>query len=367
MPHKVFYSWQSDLPNSTNRGFIQTALEKAIKSLQNSDSFVIDRDTMGVGGSPDIAQTIFHKIQDSQVFICDVSIINKQYINDIEGLRKIKNADSNYALRPTPNPNVLIELGYALALLGPEHIIMLMNQEFGGPELLPFDLRMRRVVTYSMPFEDSERAPERKKLEQHILLGLQTILEGLDGEMPGEIVFPADEEIHSLISKVQSRSVSLSQTIANVLSIANKLGDDDLANFCKGELAGWEENKDIPESVLICRSVEGFLSYHQIDIRYHGWNNDMTNAWNYMEENPEEFKATVMRILQPISYCESFETGKCKALLSIKSKRGDYFPKEEKPEIPVYAYFQGRVLENIVEKIRIELTSRLLKLLERNK
>jgi hypothetical protein len=29
----IFYSWQSDLPNNTNRGFIERALEKAIASI----------------------------------------------------------------------------------------------------------------------------------------------------------------------------------------------------------------------------------------------------------------------------------------------------------------------------------------------
>ena len=29
----VFYSWQSDLPNSTNRGFIQQSLENAVNII----------------------------------------------------------------------------------------------------------------------------------------------------------------------------------------------------------------------------------------------------------------------------------------------------------------------------------------------
>ena len=77
----VFYSWESDLPNSTNRGFIQKALEDAAKSIRSDDSIkidpVIDRDTSGVPGSPDIANTIFSKIDASDIFACDVSIINQ--------------------------------------------------------------------------------------------------------------------------------------------------------------------------------------------------------------------------------------------------------------------------------------------------
>ncbi len=156
---KIFYSWQSDLPNPTNRGFIQTALEKAIKSIRNDESIqvepAIDRDTQGVPGSPDIANTIFDKIDQAAVFVCDVSIVG-----DI----LIKNQDKEP--RPTPNPNVLIELGYAFKSLGPERVIMVMNTEFGEPEKLPFDLRMKRVLTYKVTKELENKANERKKIEK---------------------------------------------------------------------------------------------------------------------------------------------------------------------------------------------------------
>jgi hypothetical protein len=62
----IFYSWQAWLPNGTNRGFIQKALEDAVKTLDADDSLqvepVIDRDTAGVSGSPDIGKTILSKI-----------------------------------------------------------------------------------------------------------------------------------------------------------------------------------------------------------------------------------------------------------------------------------------------------------------
>ena len=105
----VFYSWQSDLPNATNRSFIQLALEKAAKSIASDktvdDVPIIDRDTQGVPGSPHIAKTIFQKIDVADVFVADVSIVG----GSIE--------------RPAPNPNVLIELGYALCSLKEGHQI----------------------------------------------------------------------------------------------------------------------------------------------------------------------------------------------------------------------------------------------------
>src|SRR5262249_53309114 len=136
MKQIVFYSWQSDLPNATNRGLIQTALENAAATIKADDSVevepVVDRDTQGVPGSPDIASTIFSKITAADVFVADVSVV----------LRTEQ--------RSTPNPNVLIELGYAFKSLGHEKVILVFNRAFGRIEELPFDLRMRRVLAYEI-------------------------------------------------------------------------------------------------------------------------------------------------------------------------------------------------------------------------
>lgn len=143
MKKTVFYSWQSDLPNTSNRGFIEKALRKAVKEIADDESInvepVIDRDTAGVGGSPEISGTIFDKIAKADIFVADVSIINKD-----EKSRKV------------PNPNVLIELGYAFKALGHNKVILIMNTEFGGLEYLPFDLRTRRVLTYDTTQEKTK-------------------------------------------------------------------------------------------------------------------------------------------------------------------------------------------------------------------
>lgn len=171
MPGLVFYSWQSDLPNATNRGFILNALESAAKTLRKDGSLlvepVIDRDTAGVPGSPNISETIFRKINQASVFVCDVSIINQVVLGYAPGAR------------PTPNPNVLVELGYAFKRLGDKRVILVLNDVYGGPELLPFDLRTRRVVRYHMK-EDQDRASERKRLEKQLIDALRMSLSDTD-------------------------------------------------------------------------------------------------------------------------------------------------------------------------------------------
>ncbi|MFZ5995690.1 MAG: hypothetical protein ACOYU4_11985 [Thermodesulfobacteriota bacterium] len=137
MTNTVFYSWQSDLPNRTNRGLIQSALEKAVADLRSDDSTavepVVDRDTLGEPGAPDIAATILRKIDAAVAFVCDVSIVSRS-----------ENG------RPCPNPNVLVELGYALKSLRSERVVLVFNTAFGDISELPFDLRFKRVLPYHM-------------------------------------------------------------------------------------------------------------------------------------------------------------------------------------------------------------------------
>jgi hypothetical protein len=161
---KLFYSWQANLPSSTNRNFILKALEKAVRRIRDDESIGveprIDRDTLGVPGSPDIASTIFEKIDECDGFVADVSIINKKP-------------------RPTPNPNVLVELGYALKAKGSANIILVMNTAFGKPEDLPFDLRARRITSYLMTEQNGDRAPVRKRLEQVLESAIRSVCSNL--------------------------------------------------------------------------------------------------------------------------------------------------------------------------------------------
>ena len=73
---KIFYSWQSVLPNSETRGFIQSCIDAAAKVLRDTVYIEADRDTKGEYGTPDIAESIFSKIDDCDIFVADVSIVN---------------------------------------------------------------------------------------------------------------------------------------------------------------------------------------------------------------------------------------------------------------------------------------------------
>ena len=143
----IFFSWQSDLPNKTNRNLIEDSIKLALKKMNQDSPYSliteIDRDTKGVLGSPDIVDSILTKIDKCGLFIADISIIN----SSLNGKR-------------TPNPNVLFELGYAVKCLGWDRVICVFNSDFGDVSELPFDLRKRRILTY----ETSNISETRKKL-----------------------------------------------------------------------------------------------------------------------------------------------------------------------------------------------------------
>lgn len=139
---KIFWSWQSDTDGKTGRHFIRAALEAAIEVLKEQkdveepaerevkNRLAVDQDRKGVSGSPDLASLILKKIEESAVFIADVTPVSTRSGNTTEAIPEKRNM----------NPNVAIELGYAIRALSDRKILMVLNRHYGGREFLPFDL-----------------------------------------------------------------------------------------------------------------------------------------------------------------------------------------------------------------------------------
>jgi hypothetical protein len=117
-----------------NRNFIEDALEKAIKKLHETltveealrdEKLALDKDTKGVPGTPPIVDTIFEKISKCGIFPPDITFVGK--------------TEAGWLI---PNPNVLIEYGWALREVGHSRLIPVMNTFYGEPsaETLPFTL-----------------------------------------------------------------------------------------------------------------------------------------------------------------------------------------------------------------------------------
>lgn len=129
----IFFSWQMD--NKNEKKLIKTALDKVVKQLKKEGyNIKIEQDMRDTSGSSDIPETLFKKISSSDIFIADVNLVYKSSFRE------------DYF---APNPNVMIELGYAAAELGWSHVILIMNNDNFQIENLPFDIRHRSVCHYS--------------------------------------------------------------------------------------------------------------------------------------------------------------------------------------------------------------------------
>jgi hypothetical protein len=173
MAFTIFYSWQSDLPNNTNRGFIEKALRGAIKRVgedmdvekaPRDNEIRLDKDTDGIPGSPPIADVIFKKIDNCDVFVPDVTFV----------------CNSEFG-RPIPNPNVLVEYGWALKTVKHERIISVINTFYGEPtqESLPFHMRhLRHPIKYRLHdgADSEERERVKETLEKDLTRSLKLIL-----------------------------------------------------------------------------------------------------------------------------------------------------------------------------------------------
>lgn len=159
---KVFYAWQSDRPPNINRHLIRTALDEAARRITEDSAagveVLIDADTEGVVGTPPVTQTILDKIADADIFAPDLSFVAQ--------------TDAGKLI---PNPNVMIEYGYALGALTFRAMMPIMNTHYGPPEALPFDMgHVRHPTQYSA--DPSVSDAQRRALRGQLSGTLEAIL-----------------------------------------------------------------------------------------------------------------------------------------------------------------------------------------------
>jgi hypothetical protein len=175
----VFYSWQSDSPKKTNLNPIREALKSAAANIEKTHTdieIVPDEATRSTSGSPNIPLKILEKIQTCDVFLADITTIT-----------------SVRAKRACPNPNVSYELGFAVAELGWDRVILLFNRAYGSfPEDLPFDLIQQRVGTYHLVEADPKT--ERNKLDELVKAAILAVI-GKNPKRPAELRGIAPEKL----------------------------------------------------------------------------------------------------------------------------------------------------------------------------
>lgn len=172
---KIFWSWQSDNNEKCGRYFIRDVLDivaSQLNALEGTDEATrgddvgpieLDHDTKGVAGSPPIAETILEKISDAAVFVADVTPVG-----------------TTGSGKRLANPNVMIELGYAIKSLGHNQIVLVMNEaEQAKLDTLPFDLRhWRGPIVYDLSSDATQdfKQEQKKLLTQAMLNRIEPII-----------------------------------------------------------------------------------------------------------------------------------------------------------------------------------------------
>ena len=158
----IFYSWQCDSDKKFNRNFIENCLSNAINRINKVIDYtlILDKNTIGESGSPDIVNVILNKIDMAIGFVADITPIvclKEKYLS---------------------NSNVMLELGYALSSLSDERVILICNTSKCRLYDLPFDLGLKRIVSYEYDEEsDANKAKNQKeKLENTLYEAIQAII-----------------------------------------------------------------------------------------------------------------------------------------------------------------------------------------------
>jgi hypothetical protein len=184
-PIMIFFAWQTRYPK-TNRDAIRKALKSATAHLKQELSsqkigFKVHEATTEEAGSPNIPKTILKKIEASDVFIGDLTTIMKQ---------------RTPTRRASPNPNVVFELGFAVAHLGWRRVIMVFNKAFGPLEDLPFDIDRQRVSSYKLrEVVDANRAVDVSNLKSILINALRNIVTA-NPTRPAELKGLSVQQIH---------------------------------------------------------------------------------------------------------------------------------------------------------------------------
>lgn len=242
---RVFYSWQSDLPDKTNKAAIRNALQKAKKGL--SEKIVLDEATREMPGSGNIPDSIREKIEASDIFVADITTVL-----------------AAEAGRKSPNPNVVFELGYAVAHLGWNRVVMMTNLAFAKVKDAPFDFDRHRISTYTLT-EDS-KSDDQSVLNALVKAALKAILvqnpkrpaelKGLSEEqikhgrdvenlrwLLNTVHFPTiDEHLRTIPYRIDDKTLTFWEGFRSVAeSSLFRLYDDELKKAVSRFYKGWRE------------------------------------------------------------------------------------------------------------------------------
>jgi hypothetical protein len=171
--------------------------------------------------------------------------------------------------------------------------------------------------------------------------------------------------IADLVSKIQSKTSSLSQCVAEALIIARQLRNETLEHICQKELRGWHSSDvadNAPHYRPTYRLIEVFVGTHQLNMQFSGFGH-YTNTIDFLR-NSGKFTVSKMLMGEPLSQLEArVPPNPNKSIGTLETTLDAVNPNAKRPKTKIYLYFSPFVTGNIIEAVRTEITKHLIDLL----
>ena len=171
------------------------------------------------------------------------------------------------------------------------------------------------------------------------------------------------KEINEILKRVYSNSERLSIIIADCLLLAKKINNKELERYCTVELNGIKRGEYYPD--FLYRKIDVYASKDQINPNWIGWGNDISNAMEMIESDPERFWYTKVFVWQSINELEELvqQNNIDRKLLSFKMSAKELNVKTSNPDLTLNFYAKASKYRDVIAKIRNRLTELLLNIL----
>lgn len=135
----VFFSWQTDTRGNTK--IIKDELLAQAVYLKEKYGYTVNvmDGTRDIAGMPPIEQVVMDRINDCDVYVCDITPVEEHEIS----------AAPNRRVKQMPNSSVIIELGYALRCMSYHRIIAVARNGNWHDNEMPFDINHMRVGRFT--------------------------------------------------------------------------------------------------------------------------------------------------------------------------------------------------------------------------
>ncbi len=181
----IFYGWQSDLSSQVNKNFIGETLDSAAASINAGGVHRVRIERggpEGTLGTARIDRNILDQIDRSEIAVFDVSAINNpsRWTENDPRLMSLFDLDRHESPpRISPNPNIGFELGYAVAILGWDRCICVLNEQSCTLKEVFFDLDRSTVIPYNFTLDEKEASRKehrRTELARYLSVRIAEIL-----------------------------------------------------------------------------------------------------------------------------------------------------------------------------------------------